>query len=98
MGDPAETPTGPVDLERALLDPAAVFSTPEAVLLRADLSPAAKADVLRWWAYDANEVAVAEEEGMLGEDTDLQRRVLLALLRLTGHLQQTAPIKQHGIA
>jgi len=98
MGDPTETPTGPVDLERALLDPAAVFSTPEEVLARADLPHAVKTDVLRRWAYDTNEVAVAEEEGMLGEDNDLQRRVLLALLRLTGRIQQTAPIKQHGDA
>jgi hypothetical protein len=58
-----------------------------------------KLEILRRWAYDASEVAVAEEEGMVGAENDLLRRILLALEQLPTGLdaQLTGPSKQHGI-
>lgn len=91
--------SAPKSMDRALLDPGSVFASPEEVLSRADLTTEQKADILRRWEYDASEVAVAEEEGMMGVDNDLLRRILLALETLTRGVdtEHTAPTKQHGI-
>jgi outer membrane lipoprotein SlyB len=67
------------DLERALLDPTAVFKGPEQVLQRDDLSGEQKTAILRRWAYDARELEVAEDEGMRDGEPDLLDRVLRAL-------------------
>jgi hypothetical protein len=67
------------DLERALLDPTAIFQGPEQVLQRDDLSREQKAAILRRWAYDARELEVAEDEGMRNGEPDLLDRVLRAL-------------------
>ena len=67
------------DLERALLDPTAVFEMPEEVLKRDDLSSEQKTAILQRWAYDARELEVAEEEGMRDGEPDLLDRVLRAL-------------------
>lgn len=67
------------DLERALLDPTAIFKGPEQVLQRDDLSREQKAAILRRWAYDARELKVAEDEGMRNGEPDLLDRVLRAL-------------------
>jgi outer membrane lipoprotein SlyB len=67
------------DLERALLDPSAVFTGPEQVLERDDLPPEQKAAILQRWAYDARELEVAEDEGMYDGEPDLLDRVLRAL-------------------
>jgi outer membrane lipoprotein SlyB len=67
------------DLERALLDPTAVFKTPEEVLQQGDLSHEQKAAILRRWTYDARELEVAEDEGMRDGEPDLLDRVLRAL-------------------
>jgi hypothetical protein len=70
------------DLERALLDPTAVFRAPEQVLERDDLSNEQKAAILRRWAYDARELEVAEDEGMRDGEPDLLDRVLHTLNEL----------------
>jgi outer membrane lipoprotein SlyB len=67
------------DLERALLDPTAVFSVPEQVLQRDDLSRGQKTAILRRWVYDARELEVAEDEGMRDGEPNLLDRVLRAL-------------------
>jgi hypothetical protein len=67
------------DLERALLDPTAVFRTPEEVLARQDLTRDQKAAILQRWRYDAIELEVAETEGMHDGEPDLLDRVLDAL-------------------
>jgi outer membrane lipoprotein SlyB len=67
------------DLERALLDPTAVFNEPEQVLQRDDLSREQQAAILRRWVYDARELEVAEDEGMRDGEPDLLHRVLRAL-------------------
>lgn len=88
----------PPRLEQALLNPAAVFACPEQVVDDPGLTLTEKIRVLRSWEYDAAEIAVAEEEGMQGPETDLLRRTLLALARLTGGRRPefVAPTKQHG--
>mgnify|MGYP003571186566 CR=1 FL=1 len=87
-----------IDYEKALLDPADVFKTPEEVLQHGELSKEQKIEILRRWEYDASEVAVAEEEGMQGEKPLMLRRVALALEELTGGTweKHTSPTKQDG--
>lgn len=72
--------------------------TPEDVLRDPRLTDAEKADVLCQMAYDAAEAAVALEEGMPGEESDLQRRIRLALGQLDRgvDVEHTSPTKQHG--
>lgn len=90
----------PDQIERAMLDPSAVFETPEHVLREDSLSGQQKIEILRRWEYNAAEEAVALEEGMPGEESDLLRRILVALGELTGSLdlERTSPTKQHGLA
>lgn len=87
-------------LEKARLDPAAVFDAPEDVISEVGLTNEQKIEVLRRWEYNASEEAVALEEGMPGEESDLLRRILVAIGELTGplDLERTAPTKQHGLA
>jgi outer membrane lipoprotein SlyB len=70
------------DLERALLDPSAVFKAPEEILARDDLSDEQKTAILRRWAYEARELEVAEDEGMRDGEPDLLDRVLRTLNEL----------------
>lgn len=88
-----------IDLDRALMDPGSIFGSPEAVLQNDSLSEEQKIEVLRRWEYDASENCVAVEEGMPDGETDLLRRILLALGQLTGGIDSEAlgPTKQHGI-
>lgn len=87
------------ELEQALLDPSSVFISPSQVIERAGLSAEQRIEILRRWEYDAAESAVALEEGMPGNESDLLRQILLALAGLTGGIdvEQIAPTKQHGI-
>ena len=90
--------TEQIDYDKALLDPADVFETPEEVLQHAELSKAQKVEILRRWEYDASEVAVAEEEGMQGDKPLMLRRVMLALEELTDGKWEKyiSPTKQDG--
>lgn len=93
-------PTTRPDLDRALLDPPSVFATPEAVVAHPALATAEKIEILKRWAYDAADIAVAVEEGMPGAEEPLLRRITLALQLLAGplDLDQAGPSKQHGFA
>ena len=51
--------------EKALLDPASAFTSPEQVLTSAELSREQKIEILHRWEYDARQLEVAEEENML---------------------------------
>jgi hypothetical protein len=85
-----------LDLERALLDPASSFDAPKDVVHSPELSRAQKIEVLCRWAYDARELAVAEEEGMVGEETtNNPDAVVAALNNLLGSVdgEHPAPIK-----
>jgi hypothetical protein len=70
------------DFERAMVDPAALFATPEAVLQRSDYSGEQKRLNLGRWLQDAEELSVAEEEGMAGGEPSMIERVAAALTRL----------------
>jgi hypothetical protein len=87
----------PGDLTRALLDPASTFETPQAVLRSTDLSRDQKREILCSWAYDAVELAVAEEEGMAGGEPSQLEAVMRALDGLIHgfHAERVAPTK-HG--
>ncbi|HLI10028.1 MAG TPA: hypothetical protein VKY65_00385 [Alphaproteobacteria bacterium] len=87
-----------VDLQRVLLDPASSFRRPEDVLTRPDLRPQEKIEILCRWAYDATELAVAEEEGMCGGEAGDLGGVIRALDAVTGGFdtEHTAPTKHHG--
>lgn len=95
-----QDPSAPISVDQALLDPSSVFTCPEDVLSRSDLTREQKAEILRRWEYDASEIAVAEEEGMMGVEDDLLRQILLALEKLGRGIdvERTSPTKQHGIA
>ena len=99
----SHTPKSRPDMERAKIDPSAVFPSPETVAQHPALSREEKIEILRRWANDAAAVATAVEEGMPGgepggEETML-RRVTLALEAVAGPLdmERTAPSKQHGL-
>ena len=90
---------GEIDLEKAQLDPGSVFPGPEELRDHAGLTQEQKIEILRRWAYDASELAVAEEEGMLGGETSLLAQVLSALDALTGgyDAEHSPPTKQKGV-
>jgi hypothetical protein len=87
-----------LDLEQALLDPTAVFDSPESVLEAGTLTIEQKIEVLRRWAYDAREIAVAEEEGMIADQPSLLHRIQEALIELgfQPDLEHLPPTKQDG--
>lgn len=88
----------PADLTRAMLDPAGTFGTPDEVLKNANLSSDKKLEILCLWAYDAAELAVAEEEGMGGGERSQLDAVMAALDGLTGGYdsERVAPTKHRG--
>jgi hypothetical protein len=89
---PAGFPDGPA-LERALVNPAAVFATPSAVLNHPRLLREGKHEILRRWAWDEYLKEVAAAEGMAeGEPSQLEA-VKAALLALgeTWRPKPTAP-------
>ena len=49
-----------IDVEKALLDPAAIFRHPQQVIDTNDLSRDQKIEVLRRWEYDVREIQVLE--------------------------------------
>lgn len=53
-----------IDLERAKLNPAEVFASPQAIVDSQELSEQEKIDLLKRWAYDLKSLAIAEEENM----------------------------------
>lgn len=86
------------DLQTALLNPASSFSRPEDVLSRRDLRLGDKIEILCRWAYDATELAVAEEEGMFGGEPSDLGGVIRALDAVTGGFdtEHTGPTKHHA--
>jgi hypothetical protein len=90
---------GTVNLEEALRDPASAFATPEDVAAHPGLAREQKIEILTLWEYDAAEAEVATEEGMPGGDSDLLRRILLALegLGARGEVGDAGPTKQHAL-
>lgn len=58
----------PANLEEILRDPAAAFSDPAEVLCQGRLSRDDKARVLKQWRYDLEQLQVAADENLLGDD------------------------------
>lgn len=85
-----------VNIEEAKLDPASVFKSPQNVIKDNTLTRSQKIDILRRWAYDAREIAVAEEENMQGKNDSgyLLDEILKALLELGVEKEVNAPTKQ----
>jgi len=89
-----------VDIKEALHRPVTVFSTPKEVLDHPELTKEQKIEILRSWAYDVIESAVAKEEGMVCEDEPIHLDEIHAALHdLTGRLdvEHTPPTKQGGV-
>jgi CBS domain-containing protein len=77
-------------LRAALLNPAAVFGSPEEVERDARLSQDDKLAILKSWEEDARELAVAEDENMAGGEPSRLEEVVAARVRLTGAIEQSA--------
>ena len=60
-----------MDLEKAKLNPAAVFKSPQEVVLSQELSREQKIEIRRQWEQDARLMEVAEEENMPGPQPKL---------------------------
>ena len=89
----------PIDFDLATLDPSAVFAAPEEILACDTLSRRQKITLLQQWQYDASSIAVAEEEGMIGDEELFLQRILQALHQLTGgvDVDHTGPTKQSSL-
>ena len=89
----------PTDYADALADPSAVFSSPEELIALEELTVHQKIELLRRWAYDEDELAVAEEEGMKSIQPSMLRRILLALEKLGVEIDSdhTPPTKQGAL-
>jgi hypothetical protein len=90
-----------IDIDKALLNPASVFKTPEEVLKSDALSRKEKIEILRRWEYDARELQVAEEENMIGTNADILGQIMRALLQLdekseVERLERSPSSKQGG--
>ena len=68
-----------MDLEKAKLNPAAVFKSPQEVVSSQELSREQKIEILRRWEQDAMSMEVAEEEGMPGAQPKLLQSIRAAL-------------------
>ena len=68
-----------MDFEKAKLNPAAVFKTPEDVVAIQELSREQKIEILRQWEQDARLMEVAEEESMAGPQPKLLQPIRDAL-------------------
>lgn len=89
----------PIDIERALLDPAEVFGKPAKVLSAEGIDDATKIEILRRWGYDALELEVAEEENMADGEPSLLDAVVDALraLGVEPDIFHRPPTKQGGV-
>ncbi len=88
-----------LELEKARLDPGSVFASPEELRDHGGLTREQKIEILRRWAYDASELAVAEEEGMIGGESSNLAQVLSVLDAVTGgyDVEHSPPTKQEEV-
>lgn len=77
-----------IDIQRALLDPTAVFKHPHDVVTHPELTRDQKIEILRRWAYDAKELETAADENMGGGMEDRLNDVLKALHELGAGLMK----------
>jgi hypothetical protein len=81
-GGEAESYSGLPDLDRALVNPAAVFAEPKAVLQHPRLMRDCKGEILRRWAWDEYLKDLAASEGMAEGEPSRLDEVKAALLAL----------------
>jgi len=77
------------DYRKALLDPAAQFSSPRSLVASTDFTREQKIELLRRWYHDALELQTAEAEGMAGGERDDLRETSKALERLGAGVDST---------
>ena len=88
-----------IDLNQAMLDPGSVFASPEALRDQRGLTREQKIEILRRWAYDARQLSVAEEEGMMGGESSPLAEVLSVLDSLaSGYDAEHSPPKMREVA
>ena len=68
-----------MDFEKAKLNPATVFNSPQEVVSNRELSREQKIEILRQWEQDARLMEVAEEENMPGPEPKLLQPIRDAL-------------------
>lgn len=87
-----------MNIDKAMLDPASVFSCPADVSNESTLTREQKIKLLRRWEYDARELEVAEEENMGGGPPDILDEILAELNRLHAEADtdHSSPTKQGG--
>jgi hypothetical protein len=68
-----------MDLEKAKLNPAASFKSPQEVVSSQELSREQKIEILQRWEQDARLMEVAEEESMSGSQPKLLQPIRDAL-------------------
>ena len=68
-----------MDFEKAKLNPAAGFKSPQEVVSNQELSRGQKIEILQRWEQDATAMEVAEEEGMAGTQPKLLQPIREAL-------------------
>jgi hypothetical protein len=89
-----------VNIEKALLNPGAVFEKPRDIVERSDLSREQKVEILRRWEYDMRELQVADDESMTAKEPPVVTLdAVLNALRLLGapaDVEHSAPTKQGG--
>jgi hypothetical protein len=71
-----------MNIDKAMMNPAEVFSHPDQVTKNENLTREQKQKILLRWEYDARELEVAEEENMVGGPPSLLREIHNALLEL----------------
>ena len=72
----------PINVERALVDPRAVFKEPIEVLACANLDDAHKRLTLACWRQDALALQAADDVAMSGGEEPMRKRVLDAIRTL----------------
>ncbi len=87
-----------MDIEKAMLDAASVFASPDAVVRDQSITREQKLKILKRWAYDARELEVAEEENMRGGPPSMLGEILNALHGLESDIDtdHSPPTKQGG--
>ena len=89
--------TRSIDIGKALIDPASVFSQPREIVGDPVLSRDVKLRLLRQWERDARGLAVAEEEGMSGGEESMLGRVRHAIQALgEDEPEAAAQATKHG--
>jgi hypothetical protein len=84
-------PARPINVERALVDPRAVFKEPIEVLA-CDLDAAHKRQILECWRQDALELQAADDEAMSGGEEPMLKRVLDAIRTLGARQTDAQPL------